>query len=68
MRVRFGTIALTSLMTLGLEPASNDSSFTMKIVFSLGFAAAMSSSAAAASSAPMPEPAPPAEEVAAPAA
>jgi len=68
MRVRFGTIALTSLMTLGLEPASNDSSFTVKIVFSLGFAAAAASSpAAAASSAPAPEPAPPAEEAAAPA-
>jgi hypothetical protein len=69
MRVRFGTIALTSLMTLGLEPASNDSSFTVKIVFSLGFAAAAASSpaAAAASSAPAPKPAPAAEEAAAPA-
>ena len=66
MRVRFSTIALTSLMTLGLEPTSNDSSFTVKIVVSLGFAAA-SSPAAAVSSAPALEPAPPAEEAAAPA-
>ena len=65
MRVRFGTIALTSLMTLGLEPASNDSSFTLKIVFSFGLAAAASSAAAAASSAPAP---PAAEGAAAPAA
>lgn len=51
MRVRFGTIALTSLMTLGLEPAPNDSSFTLKIVFSFGLAAAANSAAAASSSA-----------------
>ena len=56
MRVRFGTSALTSLMTLGLELASNDSSFTLKIVFSFGLAAAASSPAAAASSAPAPAP------------
>jgi hypothetical protein len=54
MRVRFGTIALTSLMTLGFEPASNDSSFTLKIIFSFGLAAAAASSPAAASSAPAP--------------
>jgi hypothetical protein len=60
MRVRFGTIALTSLMTLGLEPASNDSSFTLKIVFSFGLAAAAASSPAAASSAPAPPAAAPA--------
>jgi|SRR5712672_518653 len=60
MRVRFGTSALTSLMTFGLEPASNDSSFTLKIVFSFGFAA--SSAPAPASSAPeAPGPAPAAE-------
>jgi len=64
MRVRFGTIALTSLMTLGLEPASNDSSLTLKIVFSFGLAAAASSPAPAASSAP----APPAAGATAPAA
>jgi len=58
MRVRFGTIALTSLMTLGLEPASKDSSFTLKIVFSLGLTAANASSLAAASSAPAPPAAP----------
>lgn len=51
MRVRLGTIALTSLMIFGLAPASNDSSFTLKIVFSFGFAAT-SSSPAPASSAP----------------
>lgn len=56
IRVRFGTSALTSLMTLGLEPASNDSSFTLKIVFSFGLAATASSPAAAASSAPAPAP------------
>jgi hypothetical protein len=49
MRVRLGTRALTSLMIFGLEPASNDSSFTLKIVFSFGLEAA---SSAAASSAP----------------
>jgi len=65
MRVRFGTSALTSLMTLGLEPASNDSSFTLKIVFSFGLAAAASSPAAAASSAAAP---PAAEGATAPAA
>ena len=54
MRVRLGTIALTSLMTFGLAPASNDSSFTLKIVFSFGFAA--TSSSAPASSAPAPAP------------
>jgi hypothetical protein len=61
MRVRFGTIALTSLMTLGLEPVSNDKLHHEK-VFSLGFAAtaAASSPAAAMSSAPTLEPAPPA--------
>ncbi len=53
MRVRLGTSALTSLMTLGLAPASNDSSFTLNIVFSFGLAGA-SSSPAAASSAPAP--------------
>ena len=67
MRVRFGTIALTSLITLGLEPASNDSSLTLKIVFSFGLAAAASSPAPAASSAPAP-PAPPAAGATAPAA
>ena len=42
-------------MTLGFEPASNDSSFTLKTVFSFGLAAAAASSpAAAASSAPAP--------------
>jgi len=56
MRVRLGTSALTSLMTFGLAPASKDSSFTLKIVFSLGFAAT-SSSPAPASSAPAPAPA-----------
>lgn len=54
MRVRFGTSALTSLMTLGLELASNDSSFTLKIIFSFGLAAAAASSPAPASSAPAP--------------
>jgi hypothetical protein len=49
MRVRLGTRALTSLMIFGLEPASNDSSFTLKIVFSFGLEA---TSSAAASSAP----------------
>jgi hypothetical protein len=57
MRVRLGTIALTSLMILGLAPASNDSSFTLKIVFSFGLAAT-SSSPAPASSAPAAAPAP----------
>ena len=51
MRVRLGTRALTSLMTFGLALASNDSSFTVKMVFSFGFAAT-SSSAAPVSSAP----------------
>jgi hypothetical protein len=37
IKVKFGTIALTSLMTFGLEVASKDSSFTLKIVFSFGF-------------------------------
>jgi hypothetical protein len=53
MRVRLGTIALTSLMTLDLAPASNDSSFTLKIVFSFGFAAT-SSSTPTSSAAPAP--------------
>jgi hypothetical protein len=57
MRVRLGTIALTSLMTFGLAPASNDSSFTLKIVFSFGLTAT-SSSPAPASSKPAPAPAP----------
>ncbi len=55
MRVRLGTSALTSLMTFGLAPASNDSSFTVNIVFSFGFAAASSPAAASsASAAPAP--------------
>ena len=37
IKVRLGTIAFTSLITFGFEPASNDSSFTLKIVFSFGF-------------------------------
>lgn len=37
MRVRFGTIALTSRMILGFAVASKASSFTLKTVFSLGF-------------------------------
>jgi hypothetical protein len=37
MSVRFGTSDLTSLMILGLAVASNDSSLTLKIVFSFGF-------------------------------
>jgi hypothetical protein len=37
IKVKFGTIALTSLMTFGLEVGSKDSSFTLKIVFSFGF-------------------------------
>jgi hypothetical protein len=37
MSVRFGTSDLTSLMILGLAAASNDSSLTLKIVFSFGF-------------------------------
>ena len=37
MRVRFGTIALTSRMILGLAAASNASSLTLKTVFSFGF-------------------------------
>ena len=49
MSVRLGTSALTSLMTFGLAPPSNDSSFTLKIVFSFGLAAAFSSSASASS-------------------
>jgi hypothetical protein len=57
MRVRFGTRALTSLMTFGLAPASNDSSLTLNIVFSFGLEAA---SSAAASSAPAPPAAAPA--------
>ena len=57
MRVRFGTSALTSLMTLDLAPASNDSSFTLNIVFSFGLAAA-SSAAASSASAPAAPPAP----------
>jgi hypothetical protein len=36
-RVKFGTIAFTSLIILGLEAASKDSSLTVKIVFSFGF-------------------------------
>jgi len=62
MRVRFGTIALTSLMIFGLAPASNDSSLTLKIVFSFGLA---SSAGVASSAAPAPAPA---EGTAAPAA
>jgi hypothetical protein len=53
MRVRFGTSALTSLMTFGLALASNDSSFTLKIVFSFGLAAASSAPASSAASAPV---------------
>ena len=37
IKVKLGTMALTSLITFGLEVASKDSSFTLKIVFSLGF-------------------------------
>lgn len=37
MRVRFGTIALTSRMILGFAVASKASSLTLKTVFSLGF-------------------------------
>lgn len=37
MRVRLGTSALTSRMIFGFAPASNDSSITLKTVFSLGF-------------------------------
>ena len=40
MRVRFGTIALTSRMILGFAAASNASSLTLKTVFSLGFSCA----------------------------
>lgn len=54
MRVRLGTSDLTSLMTFGLAPVSNDSSFTLKIVFSFGFAATSSSPAPASSAAPAP--------------
>jgi hypothetical protein len=58
MRVRLGTSALTSLMTFGLAPPSNDSSFTLKIVFSFGLAAAAASSPSASSAlAPAPAPA-----------
>jgi hypothetical protein len=58
MSVRLGTSALTSLMTFGLAPPSNDSSLTLKIVFSFGLAAAFSSSASASSAfAPAPDPA-----------
>jgi hypothetical protein len=64
MRVRLGTSALTSLMTLGLAPASNDSSFTLNIVFSFGLADS-SSSPAAASSAPAPAAPAPAAGIAA---
>lgn len=35
--VRLGTNALTSRIILGLAPASNDSSWTLNTVFSLGF-------------------------------
>lgn len=52
MRVRFGTIALTSLMIFGLAPASNDSSFTLNIVFSFGLAASSTTSSAPAAPAP----------------
>ena len=37
MRVRLGTIALTSRMILGFAAASNASSLTLNTVFSLGF-------------------------------
>lgn len=37
IRLRLGTIALTSRMTFGLAPASKDSNFTLKMVFSFGF-------------------------------
>lgn len=37
MRVRFGTIALTSRMILGFAVASKASSLTLKTVFSFGF-------------------------------
>ena len=37
MSVRLGTRAFTSRITFGLEPASNDSSLTLKTVFSFGF-------------------------------
>ena len=37
IKVKLGTMALTSLITFGLEPASKDSSFTLNIVFSFGF-------------------------------
>lgn len=37
MRVRLGTIAFTSRMIFGFEPASKDSSLTLKTVFSFGF-------------------------------
>ena len=36
-RVSVGFIALTSRMIFGLAVASNDSSFTLKMVFSFGF-------------------------------
>ena len=36
IKVKLGTMALTSLVTVGLEAAPKDSSFTLKIV-SLGF-------------------------------
>ena len=52
MRVRFGTRAFTSLMTFGLAPTSNDSSFTLNIVFSFGLEAASSPAAASSALAP----------------
>lgn len=41
MRVRLGTRALTSRMTLGLDAGSKDSSLTLNTVFSLGFSCEM---------------------------
>jgi len=37
IRLRLGTRALTSLIILGFDVGSNDSSLTAKIVFSFGF-------------------------------
>lgn len=42
IRLRLGTIALTSRMTFGLAPVSKDSNFTLKIVFSFGFSYSLS--------------------------
>jgi len=45
IRVKLGTIALTSLMILGLEVAAKDSNLTLKIVFAFGFSSSTTSAA-----------------------